>query len=30
MGGTVVEQKNVIAKIPGSSPDNIFILQENV
>ena len=29
MGGTVVEQKNVMAKIPGSSPDKIFILQES-
>ncbi len=25
MGGTVVEQKNAGAKIPGSSPDRVFL-----
>ncbi len=30
MGGSVVEQKNMMAKIAGSSPDKTFILQENV
>ncbi len=30
MGSTVVEQKDVLAKIPGSSPDKIVILQETV
>jgi hypothetical protein len=30
LGGTVVEQKNLMAKIAGSSPDICFILQENV
>ncbi len=30
LGGTVVEHKNMMAKIAGSSPDILFILQENV
>jgi hypothetical protein len=30
MGGTVVEKKNMMAKVTGSSTDIIFILQENV
>ncbi len=30
MGGSVVEQKNMMAKNRGSSPDIFFIKQENI